>query len=134
MFSTISKIVRKLPIFNPFNGCLETFEPLPNLIPAVPTVLVEAVWDKWIIPITLIMVAIIFDYIRGENKELGALGFFILWAANNLFVKGLVWSAGSWIGFVFFVGLYIMILAKLYSWFHDYEIASSAPIPPPHTR
>lgn len=42
MFSTISKFVRKLPIFNPFDGCLETFEPLPNIIPAVPTILVEA--------------------------------------------------------------------------------------------
>lgn len=73
------------------------------------------------------MVAIVFDYMQGYDPEWGALGFLVLWITNSLFVKGIVWSAGSILGFVFFTFLYAIIIKFLYGCFHNSEIASSAP-------
>lgn len=129
MLRQLSKLIRSLPLFNPFEKCDESLQPLPWFKP-IPTAVVEQFWNIFIWVFTFAMVAIVLDYISGRDDVIkGVVGYCFLWIINSVTMKLIVESAGSWLWFLLIVGAYITLIKFLSTGFHNYDVAPSAPPP-----
>lgn len=109
--SCVSKIIRNLPIFNPFENCGE-FIAIPLTEYEIPTVLIESAYPCIMIQITFLMVAIMFDYKKGSAPIVGVILFCITYCANMLISKLLVFLYPS----VFWMALALIAYLKVCGW------------------